>query len=591
MEDPTDLHVMPAAPVILASGDFSKETRGPSYQLLSRAGSHALAASLHPAAAVKTTRRRTVLSEEEYVEALEKLVERDYFPQNAIMRRQLELLNSSNVITLRDLRNLDILEERGVHSIHAGDIESMSHYTSNAPDVTNCSIDEFFARFTSEDNESFERLQEKDVRDHRTKYHWVYEPQDAKEAPGYLMLYYMGDKHLNAEQRANMDHLLTGSRAVGDDRPSQVETWRFRVRNSFMFPPELQDSDTVASDADALNAMRLASGQAPVVSALPSSNRLLLKDAGAHSDAKANSRVGSVQSVKGINRSSTRLPPSISAHGELMMTSPLEYPHTPTTIASSEDDDVARNAFNTTFDPRMRYQPVAMTPSPFPSMDAVLAEQLITWGTLFGPPVRLDPPVTPRPVHGGGDRSSNPIKHSAEAVQSLMQLIKSEDESASRFQIQGPSRREVMARDMDSAAQRRARQREIKEESRRSASSVLGSTTTASGSRNAALSRRASIPMSPAAEALARRISVPSPFDIGLRVSYTTPSGFSSASRPPSVRGAAADSSTHRSICKDRISTISGSSTGALLTPRSIKAEPGVKPPSTSNLTDGLLKL
>ena len=56
---------------------------------------------------------------------------------------------------------------------------------SNAGDSTTASmtLDRFVATYTSEDNESFNELQEKAVRDHKRQYHWAYDDDEEKGDP------------------------------------------------------------------------------------------------------------------------------------------------------------------------------------------------------------------------------------------------------------------------------------------------------------------------------------------------------------------------------------------------------------------------
>ena len=45
------------------------------------------------------------------------------------------------------------------------------------------------------------------------------------------MLYHMGGKVLTAEERQRFDQLVDGQKAIGDDRPNRVDTWKFRVQH------------------------------------------------------------------------------------------------------------------------------------------------------------------------------------------------------------------------------------------------------------------------------------------------------------------------------------------------------------------------
>ncbi|XP_078428209.1 DGCR14-like protein [Wolffia australiana] len=145
-------------------------------------------------------RRRVVLDEDSYVAAIEKIIERDYFPDIPKLRDRLdwlEAVRSGDPIAIRDAQ-LKILERRSGHgarvppegSARAGSemrtpISNFRSFSSSAtpfgfdgtpsvapkapgfplegdPSVdTSVSLDEFFTKYTSEDNESFSKILEK----------------------------------------------------------------------------------------------------------------------------------------------------------------------------------------------------------------------------------------------------------------------------------------------------------------------------------------------------------------------------------------------------------------------------------------------
>lgn len=186
--------------------------------------------------------RKQVLEEEEYMGMLEEVIERQYFPHLAKMKKQLEFLQESERFSLHTLR-------AAYSQLVAREIEEeLEESRQNA-----LTVQEFFARYTSEDNESFKEIFAKDMADRRRKLHWLYESLDhlaitdgrqatSSKKAGMLMLYHIGNKVLTSEERARVDAILDGERVVGDDRPSQIDTWAFRVRNQLMFYPDLKDS-------------------------------------------------------------------------------------------------------------------------------------------------------------------------------------------------------------------------------------------------------------------------------------------------------------------------------------------------------------
>lgn len=158
-------------------------------------------------------RKKTVLDEDEYTNALEVIIERDFFPELTKQR----------------------------HSADADTLESLAATIKQNPSIT---LDKFVGNYISEDNQSFDELQEKDVKARRKKLHWMYEPQEKDEKSGMLMLYYMNGQKLSVEDRKKFDSNL--EIADGDSRPNGPDLWHFRVRNQLMFPPELNVSEEVS---------------------------------------------------------------------------------------------------------------------------------------------------------------------------------------------------------------------------------------------------------------------------------------------------------------------------------------------------------
>lgn len=461
-------------------------------------------------------KQRVVLSEEEYLDALGSIIERDYYPDNAVMRRQLRMLDTLQEggggdrtarIRLTDIRNV---QHGNITPLAVRDQEEYSPDGERYIDLT---VNEFFSRFTSEDNDSFEKIREKDIADFKKKFHWVFEPSSADKASGYLMLYHMGGKELTSTERQKMDKLLEGRRVIGDERPNQVNTWRFKVRNSLLFPPELE-SHCSTSDigtgysapvSDASERLRITDGSdmSAAVSALPRRALNSIADSG-------NTRVGSaVQAEKSILKANTRIDGVFSYRAWINNPSPLEYPHTPTTVSSEADSwlggwDGPRSSSR-------QYHPVAMTPSLFPGEDPEIDNTLITWGTVFGTPLAIEDPI----LDCKGSITAAPV----DPVQN--QSIGTSDEAeelSTRFQIQ-VSQREKLLRELDKKARRR-----IETSAQGRLSSPMIQSVDKSG-KATSYSRRP-VPMSPAATALAERLrgassSALGNFAPGLRESYT----------------------------------------------------------------------
>lgn len=176
MEDPVDAHVMPPRAVPLMPPPSGRPGRQGD---------------------------RQALSEEAYVEALERIIERDFFPQ---------------------------LEGR----VEGGAALAAEH-----------SLDGFLAHYTSEDNASFGEVLERDLQERRRRLPWLFEAEGGRRS-GHLNMYHLGGRVLTEEERVRMHLLLDGDedrRVIGDDRQNAVDPWRFRVQNQLYFPPLLADSE------------------------------------------------------------------------------------------------------------------------------------------------------------------------------------------------------------------------------------------------------------------------------------------------------------------------------------------------------------
>lgn len=394
-----------------------------------------------------------VLEEEEYIQKLEAIIERDYFPDSA--RHNSKRSSDSSLVD-----NTPATPAAGDSSVEERDLDKN--------ETDSMSVNQFFEVYNSEDNESFEKLQEKDLAEKRRKFHWLYESPGGKSA-GMLMWYYQKGGVMTVEDREKMDKLLECPTTVGDDRPNGCETWRFRVRNQLMFPPELEASkDTCllpSSDPAAL--ARLTDSEASVSNSKLGSSELSLVPISeapntirkpSQKDRTLNLPVRQISPIKSNENSDGKLmpPPSIvpqntrlsdKAPVSFVSASPLEAPHTPSSVGTDQG-----NSF---------YRSVCMTPSPFPEVGSShLHSPLITWGEICG---------TPNVLSAASSRS-NP------------------------FQISEMTDREKRARLLDTNHNQRNRK-------------SLASSEQAKKSQTNKISRMMKTPLTPAGRALAERLS------------------------------------------------------------------------------------
>ena len=261
-------------------------------------------------------RKREILSEDDYTSAIGEIIEKRYFPDSNFNRSV-----------------LNVLEGQQHKNKHDND--------NNNSDTLKISenLNEFFKKYTSEDNASFEEIHDKDMEDFKKKYHWAYPINEKGVKEGMLMLYNIGDKKISAMERKEMDKLLDGPTEKGDHRQNMPDTWRFRVRNQLNFPPMLLDSEETCRMHDDENS--LSKKPFPLlkdVNGTTNKNTIIIKE---------------LKESDKIQNNCTRLPNN-SLHNFLSpLVSPLEPPHTPSIYSSENGSEYGENN---------NYEYVDMTP-------------------------------------------------------------------------------------------------------------------------------------------------------------------------------------------------------------------------------------
>lgn len=222
-------------------------------------------------AAPARKRAAVVLDEDTYVAAIERIIERDYFPTVPALRDRLDLLQaqrSGDPVLLRDVQ-LHILDRRrhrrGTSAPGRGDGRSMSRTATPGgassfrfPSVAtptpfdaektpslfpqptptpsssrdddplfddSLSLDQFMRRYTSEDNESFNRIMEKVNKKRRERYgHLLAGEQEEEE-----------EATTTPEMATKRDRITDGYGTSGQP-VSTLEGWKYRARNLLMYP-------------------------------------------------------------------------------------------------------------------------------------------------------------------------------------------------------------------------------------------------------------------------------------------------------------------------------------------------------------------
>ncbi|KAE8676321.1 putative WRKY transcription factor [Hibiscus syriacus] len=315
-------------------------------------------------------KRPRVLDEDSYVAAIEKIVERDFFPDISKLRDRLdwlEAIKTGDPIQIRDAQ-LKIIERRGKKVNNANSerrgLSGEADCRESEEDVdTNLSLDEFFRRYTSEDNESFSKILEKVNRKKKEKYAFLTQREN-------------GEEDVKLIEDVKRDRITDGY-GTSDQPPSTLEGWKYTAKNLLMYHP-----------ADR--------GEAPLTE-----EELAIRLKGL---------------TKEISRGNTRF------HGKVMDSRPkddgsVEVLYTPVAGAtpmpmSGRDQDKGKkydledlrktpNQFYVESGKKAENgYSFVRTPSPAPGVDG---SPFITWGEIEGTPLRLEPEDTPIDIGGSGD--------------------------------------------------------------------------------------------------------------------------------------------------------------------------------------------
>ncbi|KAF8391657.1 hypothetical protein HHK36_023964 [Tetracentron sinense] len=380
---------------------------------------------------INPRKRPAVLDEDTYVASIEKIIERDFFPDIPKLRDRLdwlEAVRSRDPVQIRDAQ-LKILERRSskfsnsdaegktrtpgsnfrtpgsnlfststpfdfdkTPSLPQPDLSGTGESVDDSVDAT-VSLDEFFRRYTSEDNESFSKIMEKVNRKKRERYEFLIEGEKEEV------------KTLENEKRDR----ITDGYGTSDQPPSSLDGWKYTAKNLLMYHP---------SDL----------GEVPLTE-----------------DERAERIKGLTKEIK---RTNTRF------HGELMDSRPKEEDTVAvlyTTVAGGTPiplpfadreaerlkkydlEDLKKTPIPFYVESAKKAEngySFVRTPSPAPGVDE---SPFITWGEIEGTPLRLEQEDTPVGIGGSGN--------------------------GPHFSIPCPPTRDVMAHSLSRDAARKLRER------------------------------------------------------------------------------------------------------------------------------------
>lgn len=194
--------------------------------------------------------RKTILSEEQYVDAMDAIITRDFFPDLPRLRAKLDYLDA---LEGRDPARLAAAEEHllasGTPATPAAATPRQGHRPGGAAPPPDAgadgppTLDRFLARFTSEDNASFAEISARMLEAHRAKYWWA---DPAAHRRRLRLLGPNGEARAPSPARdADPGAAPPGSGAgagaltvKGDTRPTSLDFAPTRRTNALFFQPE-----------------------------------------------------------------------------------------------------------------------------------------------------------------------------------------------------------------------------------------------------------------------------------------------------------------------------------------------------------------
>ena len=228
-------------------------------------------------------RPKNVIDEESYTEAISEIIARDFFPGLLETELQQEFLDAQESgdkawISIAGRRLNQVMtpgRRRGKRGTSiqtplrasdtprgfigdtpmsvASDVTSSTQATTAMEVDTNMSLDKFQSIYTSEDNESFYKLVDKQNQKNREKHGWMWSENNKLQSKMMLKQQEIERKLLQSRSSLEDDGGARNRLAIRDvvEKPARPDAWKSKPNNQLMFGPEsVEDSiETVAQKA------------------------------------------------------------------------------------------------------------------------------------------------------------------------------------------------------------------------------------------------------------------------------------------------------------------------------------------------------
>ncbi|CAL8081643.1 unnamed protein product [Orchesella dallaii] len=223
--------------------------------------------------AIAIKKQRRVLSEDKFAEALEKIIQRECFPELEKLKAQnayLDALANNDIQMMRELSSkysvgkntpsirgvkdtpstFETPSSIGLSTVRKGTESTTSTPIIHEPDSTlppkdddaqsviseassskttssrkphEMGLNEFLNKYTSEDDKSFQDIIDEGVRKHKAKYAWLYDQEEV---------------HKERMQRAIELPTAADQQMIEYQRPSEIGTWTYKNKNAVMYIPD-----------------------------------------------------------------------------------------------------------------------------------------------------------------------------------------------------------------------------------------------------------------------------------------------------------------------------------------------------------------